>query len=140
MRFKTLLLSAALLTVLNSAYGQTKSTKELKENAFFSQLIELKEFKIEDKRADSLKKAGSDLAIAIDIIEESPFSEDSLKNYAVGFIKYDLGPLDLILYEVKFDKGTKKIATIEKIYNEADLKGYGLSGAHDLFLQDSKKD
>ncbi|GAB3650677.1 hypothetical protein GCM10028791_18280 [Echinicola sediminis] len=59
-------------------------------------------------------------------IEGSPLAEDSLKNLSVGFIKYDFGPDELMLYEVKYDKGKKQIVSIEKTYTEFGLAKYGL--------------
>lgn len=96
------------------------------ESSFAKQLTQLNEFRIEEKRADSLKRKGADFEFIFSIAENSPFPEDSLKNLSVGFIQYDFGPDELMLYKVKYDKGKGKIVSVEKTYTEVDLIRYGL--------------
>lgn len=126
MTIKFLLLSTFLLATLISASCQPKAEKAVQKKSFFTLVTELKEFKDEDKRADSLKQAGASFEISISIIDDSPFPEDAQKNLSIGLIQYDFGPDELMLYKVKYDKAKEKIISLEKTYTVADLKRYGL--------------
>lgn len=115
-----------LIVTMTVASCNSETSNPDKAATFVSQLTQLKEFKIEEKRADSLKRAGADIEFQVGVIEHSPFPEDSLKNYSVGLIEYNFGPDELMLYKVKYDKVRQEIVSVEKTYTEADFRRYGL--------------
>jgi hypothetical protein len=96
-----------LLTTSSCFKGQTNSPK------IMNKITELKEFKAEEKRIDSLKQTGRKVDITISIINNSFDPEDKGKNISTAFINEDLGFDETILYEVKFNSKTEEIISIK---------------------------
>src|SRR5262245_61104170 len=78
-----------------------------------TKITELKEFKAEEKRIDSLKQIGQKVDITISIIKDSLDTEDSGKDISTAFINEDLGFAETILYTVKFNSKTEEIISIK---------------------------
>ena len=116
---KTELALASLLLVITIAACQTDASRSKKVditgNELLNHVIQLKEFKLAEKQIDSLKKAtGISVEISIDVVDQSFLSEDSAKNISLAFINRKSDFEQLILFTVKYDKGQKKIISVEK--------------------------
>jgi hypothetical protein len=78
-----------------------------------AKITELKEFKAEEKRIDSLKQTGQNVEMTISIIKGSFDTEDNGKDISTAFINEDLGFDETILYTVKFNSKTGEIISIK---------------------------
>ena len=78
-------------------------------------IVELPQFKESEKRIDSLKKVGIRVELQVGIIEESFYPEDSLKNLSIVLIEEDYGFDQNTLYQIKFNKITQEIVSIESL-------------------------
>ena len=109
-----LVLSTVVVLTLGVISFDTAAPRSVTDNEFFNQIIMLEEFQIEERRIDSLKTTGKKVDLAINIIEDSFFPEDSTKNLSVAFVEEDLGFANSTLLIVKFDKEDKRIISVEK--------------------------
>lgn len=114
-------LSVLLLVVLTTGLVLTLGvisfkgdSRSVPDSEFFNQLIELDEFKMEERRIDSLKETGKKVELTISIVEESFFPEDSSKNLSLAFVEEDLGFANSTLLIVKFDKDKNRIVSVQK--------------------------
>src|SRR5690606_4096041 len=96
-----------LLTTWSCSKGQTTNPK------IMTKITELKEFKAEEKRIDSLKQTGQKVDITISIIKGSLDTEDNGKDISTAFINEDLGFDETILYTIKFNSKTEEIISIK---------------------------
>jgi hypothetical protein len=87
--------------------GQTGTPK------IMTRITELREFKAEEKRIDSLKQTGQKVDITISIIKASFDAEDSAKGVSTAFINEDIGFDETILYTIKFDSKTEEIISVK---------------------------
>lgn len=110
----------SIFLVATFIYCNGDAHQQQTNDAFFKQLIALKEFKQEDKAMDSLKKIkGLPYSISFTIVNGFFSKEDSLKNFGTAFIEENLSPDSRITYTVKFDNAKKKIIQVKK-----ENKGY----------------
>jgi hypothetical protein len=99
------------LTILIVTISCSKNKTETPE--IIGRISELSEFKKAESRIDSLKRNGIKVQIQISIIQDSIYPEDSLKNISIAFIEEDYGFDQTTLYEIKFNKTTEEIISIE---------------------------
>jgi hypothetical protein len=78
-----------------------------------TKINQLPELKIAEARVDSLKAAGLEVEIQIVIVKDSFYPEDSLKNLSLALIEEDYGFDQITLYEIKFNKTTDEIISIQ---------------------------
>lgn len=111
--------------------SQTSSTKQSDTtksgtNNFFKQVMLLDEFKQEQKRVDSIKRAsGVPVKLHVDIVDSSFLDEDKGRNISLAFINEDY-PYNhnQTMYTIKFDKDKQKIISIDKnikLFEQSDL-------------------
>jgi hypothetical protein len=99
---------------------KTNSTKtvdptKLATDDFFHQVLQLNEFKQEQKRADSISKISSvSIKVSVDIVDNSFLDEDKRKHISLAFINEQYPYENRTMYIVKFDKDRKKIISIDK--------------------------
>ncbi|MEO7212264.1 hypothetical protein [Mucilaginibacter sp.] len=81
---------------------------------FITALINLKEFKDDERKADSLSKAsGIPQSVSFELINDPMTKKDSTENLMTIFIKLDR-PFDpIILHIVKINAATNKIVSVE---------------------------
>lgn len=92
-----------------------KDTTKLGNNEFFRQILELDEFKREEKRADSISKISKmPVKVSVEIIDSSFYEEDKGKNICLAFINEQYPYDRLVMYTVKYDKDKKKIISINR--------------------------
>jgi hypothetical protein len=108
MKLTTVLLVISTLAILSCSKRQETNTK------IADKISELKEFKVEEKRIDSLKQAGLKVDITISIIDASFNVEDKGQNISTAYIIEDLGFSETILYEVRFNTKTKEILSVKR--------------------------
>src|SRR6188474_1872270 len=77
---RLLVMLGILLATWSRSNGQTSSPK------IMTRITELKEFKAEEKRIDSLKQSGQKVDITISIIKGSFDAEDNGKDISIAFI------------------------------------------------------
>lgn len=95
--------------------SKERSTTELTTDDFFNQVLQLDEFKLEEKRADSISKISkTPIKVSVDIIDSSFLDEDKGKNISLAFINEQYPYDKRIMYTIKFDKDKKKIIAINK--------------------------
>ncbi len=90
--------------------------KNLATDSLFKQILRLDEFKNEENRVDSIKRATAiAINLHIDIVDSSFLEEDNGKNISLAFINEDY-PYDhnRTVYTIKFDKDRLKIISIDK--------------------------
>src|SRR5580698_3563140 len=89
---------------------QIDTTKSSTDN-FSKKIKELKEFKQEQKRIDSINKtSGTPVKLYIDIVDSSFLSEDKGKNISLAFVNEDYYyNHNQTMFFVKFDKDKQKI-------------------------------
>lgn len=131
-------LTIFLLTVLiltNFASCQNKSqqsistqktnTTKFATDDFFKQVLQLDEFKQEEKRVDSMSKLSQiPIKVSVDIVDSSFLDEDKGKNISLAFINEQYPYERRIMYTIKFDKEEKKIIAIikdKKQFEKSDL-------------------
>jgi hypothetical protein len=93
-----------------------KEMKNLATDSLFKQILRLDEFKNEENRVDSIKRATAiAINLHIDIVDSSFLEEDNGKNISLAFINEDY-PYDhnRTVYTIKFDKDRLKIISIDK--------------------------
>ena len=78
-----------------------------------TKINQLPELKKAEARVDSLKRAGLEVEMQIAIVNDSFYPEDSLKNISLVLIEEDYGFDQITIYEIKFDKTTEEIISIE---------------------------
>jgi hypothetical protein len=95
--------------------GRVDSTK-LSSNNFLRQIMQLDQFKQEQKRVDSLKELSpGSTAFHVDIIDSSFLSKDKGKNISLGLIIEDQRYNQKeTIYTIRFDKTQQKIISIDK--------------------------
>ena len=104
-----------------------KEIKKLANESLFKQIIRLNEFKNEENRVDSIKRATAIVInLHIDIVDSSFLEEDKGKNISLAFINEDY-PYDhnRTVYTIKFDKDRLKIISIDKDkkqFEQSDLE------------------
>ncbi len=104
-----------LIQLLACCNNRKTDFNETSKSLFLKSIHELPELELEIRRVDSIKKAtGMKMKISIDIIGQSFYKEDSLKNIALGFINEDVGFDKKIRYIIKFDKIQEKIIQVCK--------------------------
>lgn len=92
-----------------------KDTTKLVTNELFKQIMELDEFKREEKRADSISRISKmPVKVSVDIIDSSFYEEDKGKNISLAFINEQYPYDQLVMYTVKYDKDKKKVISINK--------------------------
>jgi galactitol-specific phosphotransferase system IIB component len=96
-----------LLTTWSHSKGQSSNTN------IVTRITELKEFKVEQTRIDSLKQTGQKVDIAISIVKGSLDAEDKGKDIFTAFINEDFGFTQTILYTIKFNSKTEEIISIK---------------------------
>ncbi len=101
-----------LIVFLVSCGDKSAKVKNSKKIEFFKKLENLDEFKIAEKRIDSLKSEGIEAEISISILKKSYYKEDSLKNISLAFINEGLDYSSNILYTIKFNRDNYKILSI----------------------------
>ena len=89
------------------------SEKKTNKLDIMDKIVELSEFKKSEARIDSLKRIGIKVELQIAIVKDSFYPEDSLKNISLALIEEDYGFDQNILYEVKFNKTTQEIISVE---------------------------
>jgi hypothetical protein len=104
---RLLVMIAIFLTTWSFSNGQTSNPKIMKR------ITELKEFKAEEKRIDSLKQTGRKVDITISIIKNSFDTENNEKEISTAFISEDIGFDETILYTIKFNAKTEEIISIK---------------------------
>lgn len=123
-KLTTSLILFSILTVHASCQNTNHSTDKGKQidttkfstEFFFNQVMQLDEFKQEQIRVDSIKKAtGVPVKFHVDIVDSSCLTEDKGKNISLAFINEDY-PYDhnRTMYTIKFDKDKKKIISADK--------------------------
>jgi hypothetical protein len=109
------ILSVIIVLILTIGFISCESeSKPVTNDEFLNQITELDEFKMEERRIDSLKETGMKVDLTISVVKDSFFPEDSAKNLSVAFVEEDLGFANSTLLIVKFDKDDKKIISVEK--------------------------
>jgi hypothetical protein len=94
------------------ATKQTGTTKFATDN-FFKQVLQLDEFKQEEKRLDSISKISQiPIKVSVEIVDNSFLDEDKGKNISLAFINEQYPYERRIMYTIKFDKSKKKIIAI----------------------------
>ena len=131
-------LTISLLTVLiltNFASCQNKSqqtistkqtdTTKFATDDFFKQVLQLDEFKQEEKRVDSISKLSQiPIKVSVDIMDSSFLDEDKGKNISLAFISEQYPYERRIMYTIKFGKNKKEIIAIikdKKQFEQSDL-------------------
>ena len=104
---RTVLTFGVLLTTSSCSKGQTGTPN------IMNKISELKEFKTEERRIDSLKRTGMKVEITVGIINSSFDEEDKGKEISTAFVNEDLGFDETILYEIKFNRKTTEIISIK---------------------------
>ncbi|HVY75241.1 MAG TPA: hypothetical protein VG890_10445 [Puia sp.] len=123
-KLTTLLIPLFILTVHASCQNTNPSIEKGKQidttksstEIFFKQVMQLDEFKQEQIRIDSIKKAsGLSVKFHVDIVDSSFLTEDKGKNISLAFINEDY-PYDpnRTIYTIKFDKDKQKIISVDK--------------------------
>lgn len=97
----------ALLTTLSCSKRQTDIPN------IMNKITELKEFKAEERRIDSLKQTGMKVEITVSIINGSLNGEDKGNDISTAFVNEDFGFDEMILYEIKFNSKTDEIISIK---------------------------
>jgi hypothetical protein len=92
-----------------------KKTADTKNDvpSVINEIAELPEFKTAEKRIDSLKASGVNVDIQIIVLPDAIQPEDSA-NISTAYIEENYGFDQNELYEIKFNKLTQKIISIEK--------------------------
>ncbi|QTD38102.1 hypothetical protein JL193_02000 [Polaribacter batillariae] len=99
-------------SIFTSCTSKSTKVKNHEKIQFFKEIEKLNEFKIAEKRIDSLKSEGIDAEISISILKDSFYKEDSLKNISLAFINEGLKYSNNILYTIKFNRNTYKILSV----------------------------
>ncbi|TMM28977.1 hypothetical protein FDT66_11355 [Polaribacter aestuariivivens] len=110
--FTKIIIFIFLSIIFTSCGDKSAKVKDHKKIEFFKEVENLKEFKIAEKRIDSLKSEGIDAEISISILKESFYKEDTLKNISLAFINEGLDYSSNILYTIKFNRDTYKILSV----------------------------
>ncbi|HSZ33194.1 MAG TPA: hypothetical protein VK772_07775 [Puia sp.] len=85
------------------------------QHDFAKSILALNEFKIEDKRVDSLNKTSDHKRrITITIIDDSYLKEDNPKIIKLGLVNEENGVDKKILLTIKYDKIKQEIVSVEK--------------------------
>ena len=123
---------------------QTTATKQtdtarFATDDFFKQVLQLDEFKREEKRVDSMNKISQvPIKVSVDIVDSSFLDEDKGKNISLAFINEQY-PFDRrTVYTVKFDNSKKEIIAIIKDKKQSEQ--FDLPLPEDLPLPSKRKD
>ncbi len=137
----TILILSFVLIINGSCQNSTQSadqpqgdTTKSNTEIFFKQVMQLNEFKQEQKRVDSIKITSKiPVKLHVDIMDSSFLNEDKGKNISLAFINEDY-PYNhnQTMYTVKFDKDKKKIISIDR--NTKQLEQSDLAAPEDLPL------
>lgn len=132
-RLTTLSILLFVLIIHASCQNIIQQKNTIKSESFFQQISQLNEFKLEDKRIDSIKKATLvPVKISVEIIDSSFLNEDIGKNISLGFINEEY-PFDKrVTYTIKFDKTKQKIISI--VDNRKQLEKSDLTLPQDIPL------
>jgi hypothetical protein len=120
-----------------NATKQTDTTKFATDD-FFKQVLQLDEFKQEEKRVDSISKVSQiPIKVSVDIVDRSFLDEDRGRNISLAFINEQYPYERRIMYTIKFDKNKKKIIAIIKDKKQFEQSDLALPG--DLPLPSKQK-
>jgi hypothetical protein len=100
-------------------------SSKISKKGFLSRIMQLNEFRLEQKRVDSIKAAsGIPVKLYIEIVDSSFLKQDKGKNISLGFINEDW-PYDhnKTMYAIRFDKDKQTIISIENYNNEFEQLG-----------------
>ena len=117
---------------------QADTLKDLNET-FFKQIMQLDEFKQEQKQVDSIKKISKfPVQLHVDIVQSSFLDEDKGQNISLAFINEDY-PYNhnQTIYTIKFDKDKQKIILIRK--NKKQFEQSDLVNPKDMVLPNKHK-
>lgn len=130
----SLLTIACLLSIAASAQaGKNKARKDSAE--FARQIMATREFKMEKQKMDSVFKANGSVAIAasevvmddVDVDDDGTFMKDTNeakdpeRNQLTGYIKEQLGKVNVIVYELKYDRVKRRIVSVNKYNDGVDV-------------------
>jgi len=139
------LLTFFILTNLASCQNKAQQTTATKQTDtarfatdFFKQVLQLDEFKREEKRVDSMNKISQvPIKVSVDIVDSSFLDEDKGKNISLAFINEQY-PFDRrTVYTVKFDNSKKEIIAIIKDKKQSEQ--FDLASPGDLPLPSKRK-
>ncbi len=113
-------------------------TTKFATDGFFKQVMQLSEFKQEEKRVDSINKISQvQIKVSIHILDSSFLDGDKGKNISIAFINEQYPYDTRIMYTVKFDKDKKKIISITKENKQFEQADF--SSPQDLPLPSKQK-
>lgn len=111
MHIKTILLLCFFLVSISTlTYAQESDSIS---SAMFDKIIQLKEFKAEDERAELLMAAGNDVMLTISVPLEPLDPKDRERGILRVYINRRQGDEEITLYEIHFDRKTQEIVAIE---------------------------
>lgn len=105
-----LLICFVFVSASMSTYAQESDSIS---SAMFDKIIELKEFKAEDERAELLMAAGNDVMLTISVPLEPLDPKDRESGILRVYINRRQGAEEITLYEIHFDRKTEEIVAIE---------------------------
>ena len=140
------LLTFFILTNFASCQNKAQQTTATKQtdtarfatDDFFKLVLQLDEFKREEKRVDSMNKISQvPIKVSVDIVDSSFLDEDKGKNISLAFINEQY-PFDRrTVYTVKFDNSKKEIIAIIKDKKQSEQ--FDLASPGDLPLPSKRK-
>ncbi len=98
-----------------SPEARQKARDRADYNTFKRKIVETKEFGEEKKKIPLIKKGGKDIVKVYATVDSVETSEDTTQNkFITGYITQAVGDNVANIYELKFDRTSKKIVNIKK--------------------------